>query len=190
MLKKLLLTVCIIATIAYPCIIYAGLKFELLQYVLPILVVVFALRFILSLKGKSQLKYFTLLSLLVACILCTCSFLFKRLELVLYYPVLVNTLFFAVFFRSLFEKQSIITRFAQLTFKGQALPAYVETYTRNVTKVWCVFCVLNGVIALVTIFLGIEIWTLYNGLISYILMGLLMAIEYATRVYVRHRHEH
>ena len=30
-----------------------------------------------------------------------------------------------------------------------------------------------------------QIWTLYNGVISYILMGLLFTLEYIARIYLR-----
>ena len=59
-------------------------------------------------------------------------------------------------------------------------------YTRKVTIAWCLFFLSNGLIALYTVFYSsIEIWTLYNGFVSYILMGLFFAVEYLIRLKVR-----
>ena len=51
-------------------------------------------------------------------------------------------------------------------------------YTRNVTKIWCVFFTFNASVAFYSAtFLDIEIWVLYNGFISYILMALIFVSE-------------
>jgi uncharacterized membrane protein len=45
---------------------------------------------------------------------------------------------------------------------------------------------MNGLIACYTAFFtSLETWTLYNGLIAYILMGLLFAGEYVVRLRVQ-----
>jgi uncharacterized membrane protein len=55
-----------------------------------------------------------------------------------------------------------------------------------VTQVWCLFFLCNGGVALYTaLYSSLAFWTLYNGLIAYVLMGLVFAIEYGVRQLVR-----
>ena len=190
MYKKILLTMCIVLGVCYPFVIYAGIKLELIKYVLPIIAAVFLLRLVLSRKQHSEFKVLTYCSLITAAILCLGSAVFNNLKLVLYYPVFVNALFFVIFFFSLYSGDAIITRFAKLTQKEGILPDYAISYTRKVTVVWSIFFIINGLIALYTaINNDIEVWTLYNGLVSYILIGCLMAIEFVIRIIIRKSHD-
>ncbi len=96
------------------------------------------------------------------------------------YPVLVNTVLLGVFAYSLFFPPSMIERFARVSEPN--LPAQAIGYTRRVTQIWCVFFAINGAIALMTaLWSSPAIWALYNGLIAYLLMGLLLAGEYIFR---------
>ncbi|MGV2398888.1 MAG UNVERIFIED_CONTAM: hypothetical protein MIL04_25265, partial [Klebsiella aerogenes] len=53
---------------------------------------------------------------------------------------------------------------------------------RRVTQIWCAFFIGNGGIALVTALYGdMSLWTAWNGMISYLLMGMLMAGEWLVR---------
>ncbi|MCV5372773.1 hypothetical protein OFD18_31790, partial [Escherichia coli] len=61
-------------------------------------------------------------------------------------------------------------------------------YTRKVTMVWYAFFTLNAAVALYTCFLPVKIWTLYHGLISYLLAGGLFAGEWIVRQFVRKEH--
>ena len=54
-------------------------------------------------------------------------------------------------------------------------PPAAVVYTRRVTQVWCGFFVVNGLIAVATaLWASTAVWTLYNGLLSYVAMGVLM----------------
>ncbi len=103
-----------------------------------------------------------------------------------FYPVLVSAVMLALFGYSLWQPPSLVERFARL--QQADLPAQAIPYTRTVTWVWCGFFVANGAIASATVFMSDQIWALYNGLISYVLMGLLMAGEYLVRRRVQKRH--
>ncbi len=103
------------------------------------------------------------------------------------YPVLVSGVMLGIFGYSLVSPPSLIERIARLT-EPDLPPAGVE-YTRRVTQVWCVFFVFNGAIALATaLWASPAIWSLYNGVISYLLMGLLFGGEYLVRLRFRRRH--
>jgi len=96
------------------------------------------------------------------------------------YPVLVNGVLLCVFGASLRWPPSAIERLARLTEPN--LPPAAIAYTRTVTQVWCGFFVVNGLLALATaLWATVEIWSLYNGLIAYVLMGLLFGGEWLVR---------
>lgn len=114
------------------------------------------------------------------------SLLFKQHGWMTFYPVVVNVCMLAVFANSFKQKQTIIERLARL--QEPDLPPSGVKYTRKVTAIWCVFFILNGSIALYTCFQPLEVWTLYNGFISYVLAGILFFIEWVVRQFVREDH--
>lgn len=96
------------------------------------------------------------------------------------YPVIVNAVLAILFGVSLLHPPSLIERLARL--QDPALPESGVIYTRKVTQVWLAFFVLNGSISAYTAFWGtMEQWTLYNGAISYVLMGTLFVVEWLVR---------
>lgn len=96
------------------------------------------------------------------------------------YPVLVNAALLSAFAYSLISPPSMIERFVRI--REPNLPMRAINYTRRVTQVWCVFFAANGTIALMTaLWASPAIWTLYNGLIAYLIMGFLFAGEYVVR---------
>ncbi len=96
-------------------------------------------------------------------------------------PVLVSLIMLATFGYTLWRPPSMVERFARAIERDE-LPPQAIAYTRRVTQVWCLFFIVNGAIALYTaLFAPLALWTLYNGLISYLLMGLLFAGEWLVR---------
>jgi uncharacterized membrane protein len=109
----------------------------------------------------------------------------RRFLLVL--PVLVNLVLLATFGASLLPgREPLVSRIAR-TMEGQ-LDEAQERYCRGVTVVWCGFFAVNGSVALAfALFGSLKAWTLYTGLVAYILMGALFAAEYAVRRLRFHR---
>jgi uncharacterized membrane protein len=100
------------------------------------------------------------------------------------YPVLVSLGFAAVFGYSLLRPPTIVERIARLG--DPALPASAVPYLRNVTLAWLIFFLANAAISIATAVNGdLALWTLYNGFISYVIMGALFAGELAIRYYRR-----
>ena len=96
------------------------------------------------------------------------------------YPAAISGAFLVVFGLSLLNPPTIIERLARL--KTPDLPAAGVRYTRQVTRVWCAFFVVNGFIATWTaVWSSREVWALYTGLLSYVAMGLLFAGEWLVR---------
>ena len=102
------------------------------------------------------------------------------------YPVLINLAMLGAFGYTLLSPPSMIERLARLREPG--LPPAAIGYTRRVTQVWCVFFVLNGGVALYTaLWTSSAVWSLYNGVIAYVLMGLLFGGEYLVRMRFKRR---
>ena len=100
-------------------------------------------------------------------------------EPMLFYPVAVN-LFLLWLFGSSLSATPIVEKFARL--RTPDLPPEGVRWCRGVTKVWCGFFIANGIAALATVLYGDrEIWMLWNGCASYVLIGVLFAGEFLLR---------
>ncbi|HAT33095.1 MAG TPA: hypothetical protein DCW29_20290 [Janthinobacterium sp.] len=103
------------------------------------------------------------------------------------YPVLVNGALLAAFAYSLAAPPSMVERLARL--REPDFPPAAVAYTRRVTQLWCLFFFVNGGIALGTALWASEaLWSLYTGVVSYVLMGLLFGGEYLLRRRFKRRH--
>ena len=111
----------------------------------------------------------------------------RSLDMMYWYPILMNGIMLVLFGGSLFQSQSLVERLARL--QAPNLTSQAIQYTRRVTQVWCgAFC-LN--ILLSTLFIAfnlLEYWAIYTGVISYIIMGLVMSIEWLIRQRVKRNH--
>lgn len=114
-------------------------------------------------------------------------FHFFHLNFLKFYPAVVNFCGFSLFFISLFTKETLIQKFATM-MEGKELPEVAKSYTRNLTYVWCIFLFFNFSIALWSVYLSETFWELYNGCITYILTGLLFAVEYLIRIRFKKKH--
>ncbi len=160
--------------IAYPVLVYIGLSHFEVRYIGLLILLVVAIRFILFERGAGgrPLLVFITGGILAFLVLASNQVIFLKL-----YPVCMSALAFGVFYYSLRNPPTVIERIAQRSFTGE-MPVHVVVYVRKVTKLWCGFFILNGIIALYTaLWASMEIWTLYNGLISYIVMGVLFLGE-------------
>ena len=101
------------------------------------------------------------------------------------YSVIINGMLLLFFGSTLFFEPTVIFRFATLadkSIKGSSFEPQVRAYCRKVTIVWCCFFIANGSVAAWTTFCASDaVWSLYNGGISYVLMGLLFSIEFIIR---------
>ena len=95
-------------------------------------------------------------------------------------PPAVSFALLASFAQSLRGPMPVIERFARIVVPD--LSDEEIAYCRTTTLVWCAFFALNGCIE-VGLALGarIEVWTLYTGLVSYLLIGTLFAAEFVYR---------
>ncbi|MGG2395538.1 hypothetical protein ACJRW5_01115 [Pseudomonas sp. SH1-B] len=104
-----------------------------------------------------------------------------------WYPVLLNLMLLALFGLSLKYGPPLVERMARL--REPQLPEVAVRYTRKVTLVWTLFfCANTLVLIALALWAPLAWWTLYTGLISYGLIGLLFAGEWLIRQQVR-KHE-
>lgn len=116
-----------------------------------------------------------------------CLFHFTHWVVVKYYPVVVNFLIFLMFFTSLFQKETVIQKIAR-AMEPDIKPKALE-YTRKLTYVWAVFTFLNWLVSVATVFMSEAVWALYNGFISYLLIGMFFAVEYIVRIRFKRKYD-
>ena len=162
--------------LGYPLAVYFGLNY------LPAGTIAMVLCFILILRlliQKQQVKAM-ILPIIVGIGLTAASFIAKQHDWLLYYPVVINLSMLFLFAYSLKLGPSMIEKLARL--KEPNLPDEAIPYLKKVTLIWCGLFVFNGSVALYTAnFSSLEIWTLYNGLIAYLLIGSLLGGEWLYR---------
>ena len=168
--------------VAYPVMVYFGLMLFDARSVAVLLILLVGARLVFASRTGSwralrpQLVFaLTAATAIGFLVIVSDSSIFLK-----FYPVCINALMLVLFFVSLLHPPTVIERIARI--RNPDLPDAAIRYTRNVTIVWCVFFIFNGSAALYTsLYASLEIWTLYNGAISYILMGILFAGEYLIR---------
>lgn len=92
------------------------------------------------------------------------------------------TFLLAVFARSLLPgREPLITRFARQIHGG--LPVYLVSYTRHVTKAWCVFFAgMLIVSALLHHFASLSAWLLFINVLNLPLLIAMFVAEYIFRI--------
>jgi uncharacterized membrane protein len=96
----------------------------------------------------------------------------------------MNTAMLLTFGYTLWRGPPMIERFARIVEPN--LPESGVRYTRVVTWVWVAFFLINGLVATYTaLYSDWSTWTLYNGLIAYLGMGLLFGGELLVRPFFR-----
>jgi uncharacterized membrane protein len=166
--------------LAWPFLIGFGLANNSLHGILPVMALVLLLRVCQARRQGGPLRYLFVSVALAGIALCAASYVLHAHQWVLLYPVVVNLVMLVVFGGSLWTAMPVVERLARLR-EPDLSPVGVR-YTRRVTQVWCGFFIINGAIALFTVLhADIRLWTLWNGMIAYLLMGTLMAGEWVVR---------
>jgi uncharacterized membrane protein len=170
-----------LSTLLYPAAVFFGK-----QYVEPWKIAALLIALLLArLAASYSLKHWSTPLLIAGIAYSVFAMWINQLDALLFYPVLVNALMLLIFGWSLYSPPSLVERIARLQHPD--LPPEGVIYTRRVTQIWCGFFIVNGALAAATAFwCSLEVWSLYNGLIAYMLMGLLFAGEFLVRKkYVR-----
>lgn len=170
-------------SVAYPLLVYLAMgRFDprwlaLLLFVLAVLRVLATRQLVWGVAAVG------------AGVLALLSTLFDQLLPLKLYPALVNAVMLTVFSTSLYFGPPVVERLARL--QEPDLPSFAVAYTRRVTQVWCVFFIFNGSLALATaLWASDRTWAIYNGLLAYVMMGVLFAGEWLVRRRVKAAHAH
>jgi uncharacterized membrane protein len=103
------------------------------------------------------------------------------------YPLLLNLFMSAVFFMSLIIGMPIAERMARM-MNNDDLPSQAVIYTRRVTWTWAMVLLLNGLVSWYTaVATSFEVWTLYNGIVTYLIFGSVFAGEYMLRIHLKRK---
>ncbi len=162
-------------SLAYPFWVYWGLQ---LPNSWPMLAVIVGMVVFRCLSGISASERNVLIVAVLGVVL-TMLLWGEQLGLK-FYPVMMNAGFLLVFAGSLLYPPTMVERIAKLA-KSETTPQSIR-YMRQVTLVWALFFLANGTVALYTAVWGSsELWLLYNGCLSYILIGVLAGGEWLVR---------
>ncbi|GGJ99000.1 hypothetical protein [Pseudomonas matsuisoli] len=165
--------------IAYPFAVYFGLQHLSPRVFAVLLGALWLLRAISP--GPRALQRWMTVPVLAFCLLLGVA---DHEDLLRWYPVLVNLMLLTLFGSSLKIGMPVVERMARL--REPALPAHAVRYTRRVTEVWVLFFIANlGITIGLTLWAPLAWWTLYTGLIAYLLMGALFLAEWLIRQRVR-----
>ncbi|HEY9034028.1 MAG TPA: hypothetical protein VIN71_08835 [Pseudomonadales bacterium] len=175
----------VLLTVLYPFAVFFGLEHVQPRYLALLLLLVFVLRLLLRPGQGFQRRDMLLLAVLL--LFAGLVFTLNSQQGLLFYPVLINLFMLASFAATLLYPPSMIERFARI--HNKTLPDHAIPYTRGVTMVWCLFFALNTLASAYTaLFCPLHVWSLYNGLLAYGLVGLLFVLEYPVRLLYRRRH--
>ncbi|HLJ62543.1 MAG TPA: hypothetical protein VKT70_00450 [Stellaceae bacterium] len=171
----------VILGLAYPFLVYAGL-----HWVSPFLLAVLwlaliAARLLFYRRGADPM---TTLALAAAGLGVAVFLFISPLAGLKAYPICLSLALAGLFAWSLRHPPPIIERLARL--RRPTLSPNAIAYLRKVTWAWFGFFLVNaGLSGLSALSGNLDLWTLYNGLLSYLLMGALIGGELILRGVVR-----
>ena len=109
--------------------------------------------------------------------------LITQSEMVLkFYPIAITLVFLVMFAVPMIKGKPIITRFAMMmdpaieTHPGRGI---LERCCMGLNIAWCVHLVISlGINIAISFGSTLEVWTIYNAVISYLVMGILIALQF------------
>ena len=167
----------------YPFIVYFGIHYLPASFFAVLLGVIVGLR-MLAIRPEERMMVLPVMALLL--VYAVGATIVGRTQALLYYPVLINTLLCVLFALSLFRGDPLLLRVVRA--RGIPMSEHGPPYMARLTAIWAVFFAANAMIAFWTTTQSLKVWTLYNGLISYLLVGALILCELPVRKYYQHKH--
>jgi len=181
-MRQILAAIITLITIGYPFIFFFGLPHFELRTILLVLAVPLLLRFFTYKKHGIKGWLIPLIALLFFLIV----LLKDSPQFFMLTPVLINLGLLTVFGGSLFTSQPLVERFARM--QTQDLTTEELLYCRRINWLWCIFFLINGSIAGYLAWINdLALWTLYNGMIGYLAIGIFFGLELLYRHW-RFRH--
>ena len=168
--------------LGYPLLVYLGLRFFEPRMVAVFLGATLLLRLALGPRRRRVLSLGKTLSFPLAMLglAYALTFVFNDGFFFLFVPALFSAALLLSFGRSLLVPPSLVETFAR-AIRSDLSDEHVA-YCHRVTMLWTAFFLLNGSLSLALALAGsLEAWTLYNGLIAYLLMGMVFTGEFLYR---------
>lgn len=162
--------------VAYPFFVYFGLSYFPPSFFGLVLVALLALRFGVI---KSDERKLMLPILLIFVLYAIATVIFDNTRMVLYYPALVSLVMCFVFANSLRSEEPLLLRLVKA--RGMTTSKHTPGYLFWLTGLWAMFFLLNALVSIWSSTISLHVWTLYNGLISYFIVAILMAAEWLYR---------
>ena len=172
----------VLVIVAYPLGVYFGLKVMPPSFLGLVLAVLIALRFGIIRPEERRILMPLLAGFLAFAI--TAAIVGSE-KVLLFYPVLVNASLFVLFAWTLRSGEPLLLRMVRA--RGMKMSRYGPAYLYYLTLIWAGFFLLNGAVAAWTTTQSLEVWTIYNGLVAYILIGVLIGAEWLFRIYYKKR---
>jgi len=178
-LIRALFMICIAA---YPFIILFGLKYLPPTFFGVALLFLLAMRYGILLPEERPILVPMLLIFISYALVAAIS---GSQSMLLYYPAVVSFTLCAVFLNSLRQGEPLLLRIIRA--RGIPMSVHGPRYLYRLTAVWSGFFIVNGLISIWTSTQSIEIWTFYNGFLSYLLIAAFVGVEYAFRRWYKRR---
>ena len=168
--------------VSYPFLVFGALTLFPARAVALALAVLLGFRALASRRfDRAQVRHLLPAAVLVAGALAI-AVVWNEGRMFLFAPAVVNLGLLVAFARTLGAGPSMVETFAR--WQGYEMSADKSRYCRAVTLVWCAFFVANiGAILWLALFASLAWWTLYTGLVAYILVGLVFAAEVLYRAW-------
>jgi uncharacterized membrane protein len=168
------------AVVTYPLLVYSAMRWLEFGQAGLALFALYAAVFLLRARGSgSEFGGILRQHIGLLAVIGVATWLRDR-HLLLLLPVLVNLYLLFTFGSTLVKGPPMIERFARVI--EDDLPDFTHPYCRKVTFVWCGFFIANAtLISYLAYFAPLEWWTLYTGLVFYLLLAALQGTEFVVR---------
>ncbi|MFT4515251.1 MAG: putative membrane protein [Planctomycetota bacterium] len=180
----ILRSVAAVVLCAYPALVYFGMSSGSARQVSLVLLLAMSPAFILRLRKSSNqaMRGLAAVPLTTIAILSLAAIL-DHPDYIRATPVATNVVLLLAFSSTLRNRRNVmpmIERFARI--QEENLNTEQQAWCRMWTWIWSLFFVANGSAALVFAVWGsLKWWALYNGLLCYGLIGMLLATEWLLR---------
>lgn len=168
--QKFLKILRVIILLLYPFLIFFALQYRISFKLISLIF----LGTILLNYQRSQNKILLCIGMLICCLI----YCYKYTIFLKIYPVIMNCSVLVAFACSL-RKKPLITVFAE-KMKVCMTKEKLE-YTRKATRAWAYFMLFLSILSFSTIFMSDFIWMIFNGFISYVLIGCMFCAEWLVR---------
>ncbi|AYA65534.1 hypothetical protein [Alteromonas sp. RKMC-009] len=183
--KDLIPLLFVLVSVAYPFVVWLNIDTIDPRWFGAVLLLVSIFRLVVA--GRSRKTSDWLMTAVIA--LYCAGVIFLNSEILLKcYPVIMSAGMGLLFLISLLDEHTLIERFARAG--GHNPPAQAKGYLRALSLAWGLLLLLNAAVAAWTAwFSSLAVWTLYNGLLSYLIFAVFVVAELLFRRHYKKKHK-